>query len=1195
VSEAETTPGKRVATEAQDAWVQNALHFDVRQWLDLAEPTPPDVLLATARNRLRDLEGRLAAAPQADVAAARTAKATARSIGEALQGDAPGRKALLAARQQLDGLETEVGQAITAMAAARETQARLREAAGKLDPPPQAEEEADAVALGELKQAREAIARWLGPDVPRAEDLTQAEERIGQAQATIRAIEEAAAERTKEVERIGEAVRVRREALGGPGVAPEVVAAALGAADEVAKALAGKPPGAALAAARGPLEAFEEAANAAEELIATLRGRMEKVAERRKAATEPNAQDDAKAAIEHADTALGEALKAPLSETACAAAERLAGELEVAVRAAKDELADLGGPDGAGALALAFGKNGLKDADAALGGRENVRKLAKAFGATALVGLCQRLGGNDAVAGGKAVTALAGHFAPNELLQAETDMGAANLAALLGAAGGDGAKVKTTLDALGGPTAAAFMQGGAGADAPLKIAAGLSDGGKALRALVADAGLAGKPKALAGLFTRGCGGDAGAFATLCDGFGDVKDRTALKGLIEQGGLGDAPDALAELVRTGDGKVDAAPLKALGTACDGKESREGLARLLGDGGLGGKDADPRCLAEILARGHKDPKASGAAKAQGLATLCKGLSKTDCQAFAALAGEGGLGKQPQVLGSLIGGFCGGEAAKLNDLTGAFADKGAREGLGRLLDKGKLGDGVADPSCLGEIANLIDGGPTATTAGKSGKLAALCKGLSESDCTKLGGMVGDGGLGAEPKVLGHLIGRGCGADATKVSALATAFPGKTETDALKAALGKGGLGATDDGGTATNTDPQCLAFLLDPGCKQNGAADLAALLTSLNDTDRTAMKDVLVAGKLGTRPEVLGNLYGTGCQQDPLDPTQGQNPAVMKKLMETFSVAKDAQGPQKFDGLLDRGGLADEPEWLGKIVRDAFTPKTPPGVQAPEKLMDLYSAFNPGNVDKLADLKTMVTAIDATPPRIGTGGEPGKGLQNILQRAPPATTSLPISDLQTRLFTQLNTRAGATAGTATVGGVPWLSRDELIQNAATFEGQPTTIGVQPMGGYNAHVDHVSKRHTRVCQNFDVHNPFNPAVPKPSSLFPATVVEADVPNIMAQALAAVTQGKAKKNPIATNALAHHPPTHLNDLTGPPRGQQYEPCNGAGYDCLVGFGWSGPTGTGQVELKQLYPLAGGNVVKIAGADMLAMKAALNL
>ena len=392
---------------------------------------------------------------------------------------------------------------------------------------------------------------------------------------------------------------------------------------------------------------------------------------------------------------------------------------------------------------------------------------------------------------------------------------------------------------------------------------------------------------------------------------------------------------------------------------------------------------------------------------------------------------------MLGSLIGGFCGGEATKLNDLTGAFADQGARQGLGRLLDKGKLGDAVEDPSCLAEIAGRIDPATTATVGGKSGKLAALCKGLSESDCTKLGGMVGDGGLGAEPKVLGELIGRGCKGDPTKVSGLATAFPGKTENDALKAALVKGGLGTTDDTGKATNTDPQCLAHLLDPGCKQKGATDLATLLTSLNDTDRTAMKDVMVTGKLGTRPEVLGNLYGTGCQQDPLDPTQGQNPAVMKKLMETFSVAKDAQGPQKFDALLDRGGLADKPEWLGKVVRDAFTTKTPPGVQAPEKLKDLYNAFNPGNVDKLADLKTMVTAIDATPAKIGPGGEPGKGLQNILQRSPPAATSLPISDLQTRFFVGLDTRAGATAGTATVGGVPWLGRDELIQNAATFEG--------------------------------------------------------------------------------------------------------------------------------------------------------------
>jgi len=354
-------------------------------------------------------------------------------------------------------------------------------------------------------------------------------------------------------------------------------------------------------------------------------------------------------------------------------------------------------------------------------------------------------------------------------------------------------------------------------------------------------------------------------------------------------------------------------------------------------------------------------------------------------------------------------------------------------------------------------------------------------------------------------------------------------------------------------------------------------------------------MVAGKLGTRPEVLGNLYGTGCQQDPLDPTQGQNPAVMKKLMETFSVAKDAQGPQKFDGLLDRGGLADKPEWLGKIVRDAFTPKTPPGVQAPEKLMELYNAFNPGSVDKLADLKTMVTAIDATPAKIGTGGEPGKGLQNILQRSPPAATSLPIGQLQTRFFTQLNAQAGATAGTATVGGVPWLGRDELIQNAATFEGKPSTIGVQVIGGYNAHVDHVTERHTRACQTFDVSNPYNPMVPKPSSLFPAAVVEADVPNIIAGALGDVAQAKAKKNPIATNALANHPPTTINDLTAPPRGQQYEPCNGGGYDCLVGFGWTGPVGTGQVDLKQLYPLAGPNIVKIAGADMLAMKAALNL
>jgi hypothetical protein len=1197
MSEAQSKPENRVATPEQDQWVQNALHYDVRQWLDLAEPAPPEVLLASARNRLRELDGRLAAAPQADVAAARTAKATAQGVREALSSDAPSQRALLGARQQLDVLERQVGEAITAMAEARATQTRLREQATKLDPPPEAEAEADKDALGELKKAREEIDNWLRGEVPRDQDLTQAEGRIGEAQGTIRAIVEAASKRAQDVEKTRESVRKRREALGNAGTAPEVVAAALEAADKVDEALADKQPGVALAAAREPLETFEKEAKAAEELITTLRARMEKVEERRQAATEANALDTAKEAIALADAAVAKALKAPLSEPACVEAERLAGELETAVQAARDELADLGGPEGAGALAVAFGKNGLKDADAALGGRANVRKLAKAFGATALVGLCQRLGANDAVAGGNAVAALAEHFAPNALLQAETEMGGANLAGLLSAAGGDGAKVKTALDALGGPTAAAFMQGGAGADAPLKLAASVSDGGKALRTLVAESGLAGKPKALAGLFARGCGGDAAEFARLCDGFADAKDRAALKGLIEGGGLGDAPDALAELIRTGDGKIDVAPLKALGTACADKDSRDGLARLLGDGGLGGKDADPRCLAEILARGHKDPNATGAEKAQGLAALCKGLSKTDCQAFATLAGEGGLGKQPKVLGSLIGGFCGGEAAKLNDLSGAFADKGAREGLARLLDKGKLGDAVGNPACLAEIAGRIDPASTATVAGKSGKLAALCKGLSESDCAKLGGMVADGGLGAEPKVLGELIGRGCKGDATKVSDLAKAFPGKTENDGLKAALAKGGLGTTDDTGNATNTDPKCLANLLDPGCKAKGATDLAKLLTSLNDTDRTALKDVMVTGKLGTRPEVLGNLYGTGCQQDPTDPSKGQNPAVFKKLMETFSVAKDAQGPDKFDKLLDRGGLADKPEWLGKIVRDAFTEKAANSVQQPEKLMELYNAFMPGSVDKLNDLKTIVTAIDATPPNIGPSGEPGRGLQNLLRRKPPATR-LAIADLQTRFFTGLDARATLTSGLGappTVGGVPWLSRDELIQNAVTFEGAPASVGVQVIGGYNANVDHVSTRHTRECQDFNVHNPYG-GNPKPTTLFPTTVKEADIQNIMTQALADVSRPKAKKTPIVGNLAANHPPRNINDLSPPnPRGQQYEPCTGGGYPCLVGFGWSGPVGSGRVEYKQLYPLAGGGTVTIAGADMLVMKAAINL
>ncbi|MEX0283181.1 MAG: hypothetical protein AB3N23_01070 [Paracoccaceae bacterium] len=691
-----------------------------------------------------------------------------------------------------------------------------------------------------------------------------------------------------------------------------------------------------------------------------------------------------------------------------------------------------------------------------------------------------------------------------------------------------------------------------------------------------------------------------------------------KDVLRKGGLGEAPDALGHVIGLGC-NGDAGQLDKFSTSFAAPEAQAGLKRMFDDGGFKGKtppplakgDIDPRCLGELLKNGMgPPPKGFGGdadqRRTDGLATLVKGLDKSACEDFKKLLTEGGVGKAPSALGHLVGHGCEGKPADLKNVIGAFDSKEKREGLERLLTtgglegkkKGEVKSGDIDPACLGYMLKHSAGISTppkgADDRGKA--LAALCEGMTGPSCGELKTTLKGTGLGFDPQVFGHFVGTGCAtgtpakhSDPTKLSEFAQKLAADGPAQGkLKDMLQKGGFGTKDKDGNPVDIKPECLANMFNPGC-EGKPEELIKLVNALDTTALTNLNGVMVTGEFGKHPKALGKTYQKGCLDNPIGARTGdKNPEVFKAMMSGFA---PPAGPAKFKDLMDHGGfgVTGQEDRLGSVVRYAFTPKPPAAEkQQADKLVQLHTAFN-GNWSNLTD---MVGAFESAPDWVlGTdGGEEkkrlGSAFRNVVQAPGHGGDA---TQLKTKFFDKLNNRANAGAGHIP-HGVVRLTKDELLQHAASFEHEPVANGhrVAVNGGIDLRADHVLERHTRKNNAFILNGGNDP-----TTLYPNGTDQNRIVNLVNGALATLNNPAPNRG-----ARPHHqrppvqkrnPPLDRFDLNHP---DPWTPFNNVGDGdgtSKIGFHRDGANFP-KAMITQFYPKTGTNLIKVANVDMAAMR-----
>jgi hypothetical protein len=748
-----------------------------------------------------------------------------------------------------------------------------------------------------------------------------------------------------------------------------------------------------------------------------------------------------------------------------------------------------------------------------------------------------------------------------------------------------------------------------------------------------------KPEALGKLLSIGCAGNPGDLKTVCQTLsGSGAGLKGLKSLMQSGGLGAKPDCLGQLLAIGvkdDAGVaqSAGKLNTMLQTLDDPGLHTKMQSLLGvkangvaDPTVGGGLGDnPEVFGHLVATGcEKDPTK--------VKTLLEKFDAPGLKNLNLLVKDGGFAKhpkddptlsvqpptvvKPECLAKLLTVGCQGDPEKLQTLGNTLSANG-RIGLQGLMQKGGLG---VRPDCLGQL--VATGLEDPNMAVSAGKLDTLAQTLNTTQYQgKMQGLLGvktdgqpdatlEGGLGDNYEVFGHLIGTGCEKDPAKVKTLldkfdATALTGLNE-------LVKGGGFAShkietgkrvkkqveDPPGSGTMVDavdPKCLGKLLETGCEKK-PEELAKLVNALNDSDRGNLQKTMEEGRLGARPAVLGNSYKFGCLTDPYDPASEKKPAMLKELATAFGNTTDA--PKQLRELLEEGGLGDEtnhPEWLGKVMRDAFTnrPPNPPNpppvpsgkVQDPKQLKNLHAAFS-GNMPQL---KTMIDAMGTMPPSCGVADEPGKALQNV-----HVSANVPIDKLQNQFYTKLYNCSLAPHGLPpSVGGNPpaaKLTLTALIQNAASFEfdnvGQaPKNLGTRL---YETDMDHITNRHCRRAP-YRWENDNNNV-----SFFPKNAEQPQVEAIVAASINNCNAGKVF--PSTCPVRPHDPPQTQSDLNTNGK-RQYKNVSGNGYTGTVGFrrkGGGGYNPGGPVKTGQYYPTGGPDVVTMNATDLHEIKAALN-
>ena len=817
-------------------------------------------------------------------------------------------------------------------------------------------------------------------------------------------------------------------------------------------------------------------------------------------------------AIELTDTArtindkralVQEQLDRPLCQDACEKSEGLLDELEELVVEAGKELADLGGD--APALILAFGT--LEAADEIFGDRGALRKACKDFKSPkALAELAIRLGGNLKTGAGTLKT-LGTAMEADEIIAAEAALGAGTLTDLLGAAGNDAGQLKVARGTLGDAGLKELAATPGGAATPFTLITELG-GAAETRKLLDETGLGGKPKALAALLTKGCGGNAKQLAATAAAFPSPQERKGLKDVLEEGGLGDAPDALGELLANGCGGRPAG-LKAFTTSFASPESRQGLARLLDAGGLKGKTSDldqsvqidPKCLSALLRFGagktkDQDP-ADDASRGDALAELCRQFQQEDCERLSTVLVDGGLGTEPDVFGHMVGLGCAADPGKLKTLSTTLATA------------------PPNPPNVRPPAWPATAWPPATWPPLTAMKAFLRSGgFGTKDAN-------DQATNTDPKCLGTMLGTGCEGKADDLVTLTCSLADQNRAE-LALVLRDGGLG----------TRPNVLGNTYKFGC-------LGDPYDPTSTKDPTHLKTF--AATFGDTPPQ---------PQPPLPPVPGNAPKL-KRMLEHGGLGQDTDAPP-----------LHQSEWLGKVIRDGFTernyvpavpPPAPPPVRAappipsgkaqdPNQLLALHDAFYSGNTSHMPKLKNMIEAMGTMPPSCGSRDEPGKALQNVLNPN-GALGGVAVGNLRTQFYATLNTRAGGNnaAHVTTMGnGGPTngvhnpaasLSGPRLIQMAASMEWEPIVEpaymltagnGVQ----YEADMLHYMRRHSRSADQRDLPNGNNN-----TSFLPKSVTEEELRDIVRQSVDNCTFARANpyQNP---NPHRNHPPQVIYDLT---------------------------------------------------------------
>ncbi|MEX0370747.1 MAG: hypothetical protein AB3N09_08960, partial [Tateyamaria sp.] len=332
--------------------------------------------------------------------------------------------------------------------------------------------------------------------------------------------------------------------------------------------------------------------------------------------------------------------------------------------------------------------------------------------------------------------------------------------------------------------------------------------------------------------------------------------------------------------------------------------------------------------------------------------------------------------------------GSVEKLSALTvkGGLTPTAAKdmiEGLGGGFVAELLGSGN-DPATAKALVTELGGelknfGTIAKAAGLDAKPKALkalldtgCKGNAKDfaalstdtfkdtdDQKALKGLIETGGFGDAPDALGGFFANGLGGDGKNLKEFCTAFDTTEAREGLNFLLNDAGL----KGGPGKISD-DCLSALVTHGAgpvptppppdqaKLQSEA-MAKLCKGMKKSDAENLGKALTTGGLGTEPDVLGHLVGSGCAGDP---------TKLNGLPSALAADGTAMG--NLDKLLKDGGF-------GTTARDSSAT----GIK-PECLAHLV---NPGCDGKPAELIKLLNAMGTTDLKnmkgVMSGGELGK----------------------------------------------------------------------------------------------------------------------------------------------------------------------------------------------------------------------------